>query len=123
VAELAVVTSTIDSIDRRGHSSALLSWVGLNNGDIGQVMVVSNLQDRAVQVFGPFGAGGSVRIVGSLDGFNFEPLTDLSGDPLVFTARGIRAVTEAVRFIRPEVTAGDGATDLTVLLNMCGFIQ
>lgn len=63
-------------------------------------------------VTGTFGVGGSIRLEGSNDGVNWAPLS-----PAALTAAGAFAplgVTEHPKFIRPNVTAGDGTTALTV---------
>lgn len=80
----------------------------------GQPIEHSRYADRSVTVTGTFGAGGSVRIEGSLDGTNYFPLTDPQGNALDITSAKIEAITEAVRYLRPRVTAGDGTTSLTV---------
>jgi hypothetical protein len=43
-------------------------------------------------------------------------LTDPQGNDLNITTAKIEAISEATRFVRPVVTAGDGTTSLTVFL-------
>lgn len=93
-------------------------WAGLDNGDDGQPARYSGSGDRTVQVFGTFGSGGSVTIQGTLDGTNWATLHDTSGTALTFTASGIETVLENCLEVRPNVTAGDVTTDLTVILNV-----
>lgn len=106
-----------------------VSWGPMGNGDVGLAVGSSyggipapaggyfaGYADKSIQVAGTFGAGGSVAVEGTNDGniANFVPLTDPQGNPIALTAAGIRAITEAVVWVRPHVTAGDGTTSLTV---------
>lgn len=106
--------------DSLHHTCVIATWPDLANGDDGSPIELANFADRSVQVVGTFGAGGSVRIEGSLDGTNYAPLTDLQGNDLNITAAKIEAITEVVRWIRPRVTAGDGTTSLTVTMLLKG---
>lgn len=92
------------------------SWTGLTKttDDVGEAIALPNRADRAVQVTGTFGTGGSVRIEGSIDGANYAVLTDPQGNALDITAAKIESITEPVRYIRPRVTAGDVTTALAV---------
>lgn len=98
-----------------------VKWLLLANGDTGAPVKMSDFQDRTVQVLGTFGAGGSITIQGSNDeGVTWATLTDTLGNPLTFTTAGIKQITELPYEIRPNVTAGDGATSLAVWLHMRG---
>lgn len=92
------------------------TWTGLLNGDTGSPESGAALSDRCVQVSGTFGAGGSVRIMGSNDLVTWSQLTDLQGNALTMTAAAMEEVQENPFYVRPEVTAGDGTTNLTVTL-------
>ena len=100
----------------------VITWGPMQNGDVGASVVdisnVSDHADRSVQVEGTYGAGGSVQIEGSNDSVNYRVLNDPSITPLVFTSAKIRAILEACRSIRPNVTAGDGSTSVTVSILM-----
>lgn len=98
------------------HVCAIATWAGMVNGDVGTPLELANFSDRSVQVVGTFGTGGNVSIEGSLDGINYKVLTDPQGNVLDITAAAIEAVMELVRWIRPHVTAGDGNTNVTVLI-------
>lgn len=91
-------------------------WDNLLNGDTGSPQSGASLPDKNVQVSGTFGAGGSVNIRGSNDDVSYFTLTDPQGNALVFTAAGMEQIAENPRYISPEVTAGDGSTDLTVTI-------
>ena len=92
-----------------------VTWAGLLNGDTGAPVRMSQYSDKSVQVLGTFGAGGNLRWEGSNDGTNWAVLTDPQGNDLNFATAKIEAVTEAVAWVRPNVTAGDGTTNLTVV--------
>lgn len=101
----------------RGGRVTVATWSGLlaASNDVGQALELASLADRAVQVQGAVGTGGVVVIEGSLDGTNYVTLTDPQGDALSFDAIDqLRAIMEAVAYIRPRVTAGDGSTNFTV---------
>lgn len=92
-------------------------WSGLSNGDAGTPVRVGNAPQRSVQVTGTFGTGGTVVIEGSNDGgSNWHTLTDPQGNDLSFDAAGLAAIQESTQSIRPNVTAGDSGTDLSVSL-------
>lgn len=84
--------------------------------DVGPGIEFYAYADRSVQVFGTFGAGGSVLIEGSNDGEHWSALADPQGSPLVFNTAKIEAVLECTRHLRPVVAAGDETTDITVLV-------
>ena len=115
---MAVVSSTTakhgGDQGTRGLGAYLVTWAALPNGDTGTPFEDVTAADRTVQVTGTFGIGGSVNLEGSLDGTNYKVLTDPQGNALTFTAAGIEAVTEITKYIRPNVTAGDGSTSLTI---------
>lgn len=106
--------------DTLHHTCVIATWPNMANGDEGSAIELANFADRSVQVTGDFGAGGNVRIEGSLDGVHYAPLTDPQGNNLDFNTAKIEAVTELVRYIRPRVTAGDASTNLTVTMLLKG---
>lgn len=90
----------------------IVTWSGLLNGDDGAPITYVDYPDRTAQVTGTFGAGGNLRIEGSVDGTNYAALTDPQGNDINITAAKLELVTEIVKQIRPRVTAGDGTTSL-----------
>jgi hypothetical protein len=94
----------------------LVTWSGLLNTDDGDPFEGAEFADRTAQVFGTFGAAGSVQLEGSNNGTNWNILADPQGNALTFTTGRIEQVLELPRFIRPLVTAGDGTTNLKVIL-------
>lgn len=100
-----------------------VQWTGLTSAtsDVGSAVKFGSWKDRTVQVTGTFGAGGSVSLKGSNDGgTTWATLTDANNAALTFTSTGLKAITELPYEIRPEVTAGDGTTSLTVTVAMQG---
>jgi len=101
-------------------AARLFSWTGLTNAttDDGEPIGTdyAGYSDRSVQVIGTFGVGGTVRIEGSLDGTNYAVLTDPQGNALDITSAKIEAISEAVLYMRPRVTGGDGTTSLSVYI-------
>jgi len=114
MAEIAVTTNSLDVIIENGVR--VTKWETVTNGDTGAQLNVADLPDKTVQVIGTFGTGGSINIEGSNDGTNWEILTDIAGSAITLTAAGMRTITENPLYMRPNVTAGDGSTDLDVLV-------
>lgn len=107
----------VATIIAQDGSAYNISWPLLTttNTDGAPISAVE-FADRAVQVSGTFGAGGSITLQGSNDGTNWYPLTRPAGTAITLTAAGIAAVTELTQWVRPLVTAGDGTTSLTATL-------
>ena len=89
-------------------------WDDLANGNTGNSVSPARWADKTVQVSGTFGAGGSVTIEGSNDGTVWAACHDPQGNALTFTTAGLELCAENPRFMRPNVTAGDGTTALDV---------
>ena len=94
--------------------AVLYTWSGLLNGDTGAAVEMPEYGDRTFQVTGTFGTGGTVVLQGSNDGSNWASITDPQGNAISKTAAAIETAMETPRYIRPNVTAGDGSTDLVV---------
>lgn len=118
-------------------SAYIVTWSGLLNGDDGAPFVCPNRADKSVQVHGTFGAAGNVRIEGTnkqaysmpigpsgaavlvgLTGTDYTVLTDPQANVLDIVAADqlIEQVLENPNAIRPRVTAGDGTTNLVVVM-------
>lgn len=120
---MATVTATL--LPSQTLALNRVKWVALTttNND-GSAVGLADFQDRTVQVYGTFGAGGSVTIQGSNDdGVTWATLTDPLGNNLTFTSAGMKQITELPQYLRPYVTAGDGTTSLSVYLHMRGRDQ
>jgi hypothetical protein len=102
--------------DRIGNF-VVVEWSGLLNGDTGAPVDWSEYADRSVQLSGTLGVGGNCRIEGSNDpdtATTYATLNDAGGTALDMAALKIEQVLESTRWIRPNITAGDGSTALVV---------
>lgn len=95
---------------------SLATWTALANGNTGDSISCARWSDKTVQVKGTFGAGGSITLQGSNDGSTWATLHNAQGNAITMTAAAIELIAENPRFIRPNVTAGDGTTALDVLI-------
>lgn len=111
---MATIGKTGEWLSKGIHKT---TWANLSNGDDGSPQDAAGLSDRSIQVKGTFGSGGQVDIEGSNDGgTTWHILNDPQGNALSITAAKVEAVLEYVDQIRPNVSAGDTNTDLTVVL-------
>lgn len=103
-------------VERHGIDWFVISWAALANGDTGEPVSFPAHSDRSVQLSGTLGATGACTIQGS--NFSTSPtwatLNDPNGNPLVMLALAVEQVLENTLQIRPNITAGDGTTSLTV---------
>ena len=118
---MAVVPYASNHPDSPSNGIGGYKWLDLANTDTGTPLLIDRRTDRTVQVNGTFGAGGTCVIEGSIDGTNYITLSDLQGTALSFTAAGLEGVTEAVTFIRPRISAGDGTTAIDVYILQIGL--
>lgn len=117
---MAIRTPTVEyQVDGNVNLSRVV-WTGLLNGDTGAPVEMGDWADRTVQITGTFGVGGSVNLEGSCDKTTETPtyfiLTDPQGTAITKTAAAGEVFEESPLLIRPNVTAGDGTTSLTVKL-------
>lgn len=98
------------------RSITRVTWSNLAKNDTGAPVTLTNWADRTVQVEGTFGAAGNMAIQGSNDGTNYQVLSDPQGTALNITGPGVKLCSEVPLQIRPNATAGDGTTDLTVTI-------
>lgn len=94
-----------------------ITWTAIPNTTQGDG-VAGDWLTASFQVGGTFGAAGSVQMEGSNDNVNWVILAGTAA----LTAAGFFApmtVNVRPKYIRPNVTAGDGTTALTVI----GFLK
>lgn len=100
-----------------GSGFRLYKWEGLLNSDTGAPVTIPEFADKSFQAVGTFGAGGTVTIQGSNDeGTTFGSLHRFDATDLTLTDSEPGAPVENTLQVRPNVTAGDGATDVDVWL-------
>lgn len=116
----AVRAATVTQVPGGVRVAYVVSWTGLDSDDSGAPVSLAGYSDRSVQITGTFGTNGSVTIQGSNDGINYVALTDPQGNAITKTSAALEAISEATRYIRPLVTAGDGTTDLDVTIFVTG---
>lgn len=98
--------------------SVVITWTGLLNGDTGAPVNYPEYPDRSIQFLGTFGAGGSIQLEGTNDvtPANYQLMADPQGTDIVKTAADLETVLDVAALMRPNVTAGDGATSLTAIM-------
>ena len=100
------------------------TWSAIANGQSGAYLESAEFSDKTMQIFGTFGAAGSVTLEGSNDprvitdsgNAVWFALIDPQGSTITKTSAAGEAILENPRFIRPRCTAGDGTTNLTVII-------
>ncbi len=94
------------------------TWIGLANGDDGEPISIPGASDMTVQVFGTFGASGTIILEGTCreTATTFFQLRDGGDNVISFGSADGEMVAPIAVFIRPRVTAGDGTTNLTMIL-------
>jgi len=105
------------------NRSINVRWDNLLNGDDGQSVLLDDYIVQSVQVFGTIGAGFNLNCQGSNEVLDIPLNWGLIASFSTAIAVGLiipDAATEAypvnVRNFRPIVTAGDGTTAITVIL-------
>jgi hypothetical protein len=97
-----------------------VSWT-LANGDVGAAVRMPQYADKSVDIYGTFGAGGSVTMRGSnkptadatVSG-DWFPLTDPQANAITKTSKAGEQILENPLWISPQCTAGDGTTAIIV---------
>lgn len=87
-------------------------WTGLLNTDVGGGVDIGRYNKVSFQAKGTFGAGGTVTMQGSNDGATWGAL----GAGLTATTTAVADVPARPKYVRPNITAGDGTTALEVYL-------
>lgn len=99
------------------RDALLITWESMADGSVpkvGDAATVGQWRSKCVQVSGTFGVGGSLSMEGSNDGVVWSTLSDIDLGLITITAAAMHQIWESPRFIRPNLTAGDGTTDLLV---------
>lgn len=110
------VTSVVVT-DLANGAAKNVVWGTMANADTGEPFEAAQYADRTVQAVGTFGAGGNVAVEGSNDGVTWAALSDQTGVAINLTATGqLKQVAEATRYIRPNISAGDGTTAIIVYM-------
>lgn len=106
--------------ERLGPNAQRITWTGLTDdtSDTGTPYVSHDDVIRTVQAIGTFGTGGNVTMQASLGGAagTFGTAHDTAGSDLTLGDSRVEQVQEGPITIRPIVTAGDGTTDIDVIM-------
>lgn len=118
---MAVRTPVVEYNVNGQPNVARAKWTGLLNGDTGDPVLLTEYPDRTVEIYGTPGAGFSITLEGSNDRPTEAPtyvaLTDPQGNAITkTTVPALEVVEESPLIVRPNVTAGDGTTNATVVL-------
>jgi hypothetical protein len=111
---MPTIKITINST--KTSKACIAQWAGLTSGADGDQLDQSQYTDKSVQVSGVFGVGGTLQLLGSNDGVNWNLLTDPQGNALNITGASIKFISEATHYIKPLVVGGDGTTLLIVTI-------
>lgn len=115
---MATVNPTLVRVN---ENTIRFTYANMANGDVGAPIGANHADftDRGVSVRGTFGAGGNCQIQGSDDnGSNYIAINDAQGTALDITTAKREQVLEVPELTRPNITAGDGTTSLTVVLTV-----
>ena len=96
----------------------VLLWEALVQGSLdGAAVELPGFAERSVQVTGNFSGPATLTMQGSNDGgTTWATLLDPFGNPIAFTAAGLKQIMELTKEIRPLVSGEDGSTDLDVTI-------
>lgn len=97
----------------------IVKWTGLLNGDTGAPFVCSHLPDKHFEASGTWGAGGKVAMQAAAEPALAPSVWNTMRDPSqnvieLTSAAAVEQCLDNSYAIRPNVTAGDGTTSLTV---------
>ena len=115
---MTVQNATFTDTSSERSNTRQVAWAPMANGDSGAPIKYSDYGYRSIQVFGTFGAGGTIVIEGSNDGTNWATLNDQQGVAMSWTSAKIKQTADNPVYMRPHVTAGDGTTLLTCAINI-----
>lgn len=108
-----------------------IKWTGLDGDDSGNAIDLPRFSDKTVHIFGTFG-GATVTLYGSNDPkalvdknagtlfgsktASWVALTETLGNNLAVSAAALKIILEDPLYILPVVTAGDGTTSISVII-------
>ena len=114
---MATIDNSALILDENDYSVIQYKWETLTTtNDNGRALELPVYPEKTVHILGTFGSGGTVKIQGSNDGTNWIDLTDTRGNTISKIATYLGTIAENPRYIRPFVSAGDGTTDIDVIL-------
>lgn len=115
---MAIIAALKTINDRK---TVLVFWENLGQGDQGNGVLLGSLSDKTVQVTGDFSGVAILNMEGSMDNATWAPLTDAQGTAIAFGSAGMEIILENPLYVRPNVGAGDGSTDIDVRVSAAGL--
>ena len=80
-------------------------------------MLLGRTPDKTVQVIGTFGASASIAIEGSNDGgTTWFACHNIGNNVIALTAAGAALIVGNPKLLRPNLSSGDGSTDVDVYI-------
>ena len=116
---MAVRAPAVNNDVSKDMAVRAVTWTGLLNGDTGDWISLAEWSGKSFQISGTFGVGGSISIQGSNDPTaptNAATLSNWQGTALTATTASFLTARDMPLWVRPNVTAGDGSTNLTCVL-------
>lgn len=121
---MGTITGSLERIESFGDACHVITWALLTTtNNYGSAVEMPGSADRCIQLLGTLGTGGAITLYGSnkaspdaATDTDWAVLTDPQGNNIVLSTLKVEAVTELTRWVRPKITAGDGATSLTAVL-------
>ena len=106
------------SVKGEGRGWQVIAWENMDYQDTGAPFIAPHFSDKSIQLTGTLSTGGECTIQGSnfVSTPTWATLADPQGTALTMTALGLETILENIYQIRPNITGGDGSTDLTVTL-------
>ena len=108
-------------VTKLGDGTIELKWEGLLNGDTGAWAHFARYPDKTMQVIGTFSIGGTCTLEGSNDaGTTAGAVHDAQGAAIApsvgATENDVAVLAESPQALRPNITAGDGSTDVDCII-------
>lgn len=120
---MATRASTVNKSVSPDNATIIVTWTGLTfaTTDVGDPVQLAAWSEKTFQAFGTWGAGGNVVIEGSNEPSNptnWSPISNRQGTtPFnLASATSINTSQDRPIWVRPRVTAGDGTTNVSVIV-------
>ena len=115
---MANITPTGSKLQSLYGQAVKSSWMTMLQGDDGLPIGNAQFTDRSVQAVGTWG-GATLTVEGSNDGgTTWATLQDAEGAALSISSNDFKQIMEVSELIRPNLTGGDGTTDIDVHIVM-----
>lgn len=111
------------TVEYDGVKNKVVKWTGLLNGDVGTwYPFAGRYPDKTMHVYGTIGTGGHVKVEGTNEvatPTSAVLLCDATEDVIdISSLPDLKVVLPNTQMVRPHVTAGDGTTSVTVMMEL-----